>query len=348
MFAPPGPLDFVAIARAMSELWEREQVFTRLVAQNLGGPRFSFLDGPITANNPMGVHHAWGRTYKDVVQRYRALCGYEQRFQNGFDCQGLWVEVEVEKALGFNSKREIEAYGLDRFARACRERVAHFAAIQTEQSRRLGQWMDWPNSYFTMSDPNIDDNWAFLKRCHERGWLYQGHRPMPWCPRCGTSISQHEMLDAYAELTHEALTVALPLRDRPGHRLLVWTTTPWTLPANVAVAVHPELDYAECEAAGTVYHVAAGLARRYPALGPPRRVTKGAELVGVRYVGPRSAARSRPSISSSTMTCPTGTCAAAGGSSGRARSIPRRRPPTRSCTTCWCVCVSCWRRSCRS
>jgi len=286
LFTTPGPLDFVAVARTVWQFWEREQVFSRLVAQNRGGPRFSFLDGPITANNPMGVHHAWGRTYKDVVQRYKALCGYEQRFQNGFDCQGLWVEVEVEKALGFNSKREIESFGLARFARACRERVENFASIQTEQSRKLGQWMDWPNSYFTMSDTNIEYNWAFLKRCHERGWLYQGHRPMPWCARCGTSISQHEMLDAYAELTHESVTVALPLLDRPDHRLLVWTTTPWTLPANVGVAVRPELDYAECEAAGTRYYIAAGLAHRYPALGPPRRVVKGADLVGLRYGGP--------------------------------------------------------------
>ena len=286
MFTTPGPLDFVAVARATSEFWEREQVFSRLVAQNRGGPRFSFLDGPITANNPMGVHHAWGRTYKDVVQRYKALCGYEQRFQNGFDCQGLWVEVEVEKSLGFNSKREIESFGLERFSRACRERVTHFASVQTEQSRRLGQWMDWSNSYFTMSDTNIEYNWAFLKRCHERGWLYMGHRPMPWCARCGTSISQHEMLDAYAELTHESVTVALPIRNRPDHRLLVWTTTPWTLPANVAVAVHPELDYAECEAGGTVYYVAAGLAGHYPALGQLRRTVKGADLVGLQYDGP--------------------------------------------------------------
>jgi len=256
------------------------------VAKNRGGPRFSFLDGPITANNPMGIHHAWGRTFKDVVQRYRALCGYEQRFQNGFDCQGLWVEVEVEKTLGFNSKREIESFGLERFARACRERVLHFADIQTEQSKRLGQWMDWSNSYFTMSDANIEYNFTFLKRCHERGWLYMGHRPMPWCTRCGTSISQHEMLDAYAELTHESVTVALPLLDRPNHRLLVWTTTPWTLPANVAVAVHPQLDYAECVRADTVYYVAAGLVGRYSALGQPRRTVKGAELVGLRYVGP--------------------------------------------------------------
>jgi len=286
MFTAPGPLDFVAVARTALQFWEREQIFSRLVAQNRSGPRFSFLDGPITANNPMGIHHAWGRTFKDVVQRYRALCGYAQRFQNGFDCQGLWVEVEVEKTLGFNSKREIEALGLERFARACRERVIHFADIQTEQSRRLGQWMDWSNSYFTMSDDNIEYNWSFLKRCHERGWLYMGHRPMPWCTRCGTSISQHEMLDAYAELTHESVTVALPLLDRPNHRLLVWTTTPWTLPANVAVAVQPQLDYAECVLADTVYYVAAGLVGRYPTLGPPRRTVKGAELVGLRYEGP--------------------------------------------------------------
>jgi isoleucyl-tRNA synthetase len=286
MFTVPGSLDFVAVAATTLQLWEREQVFSRLVAQNRGGRRFSFLDGPITANNPMGIHHAWGRTFKDVVQRHRALCGYEQRFQNGFDCQGLWVEVEVEKTLGFNSKREIESFGLDRFSRACRERVVHFAARQTEQSRKLGQWMDWPDSYFTMSDANVEYNWHFLKDCHERGRLYIGHRPMPWCTRCGTSISQHEMLDAYAERTHESVTVALPLRDRPDHRLLVWTTTPWTLPANVAVAVHPQLDYVECGREGTVYYVAASLVGRYPALGRPRRTVKGAELVGLRYVGP--------------------------------------------------------------
>ena len=128
--------------------------------------------------------------------------------------------------------------------------------------------MDWPNSYFTISDANVESIWTFLKRCHERGWLSEGHRPLPWCTRCGTSISQHEMLDSYVELTHDlSLSVALPLRDRPDHPLLVWTTTPWTLPANVAAAVHPELDYAECALAGAVYYVAAGLAGRHPSLG---------------------------------------------------------------------------------
>src|SRR5713101_6229600 len=127
----PSKVDFSAQELAILRLWEQTGAFAKRVAQNVGGPRFSFIDGPITANNPMGVHHAWGRTYKDLYLRYRAMQGYEQRYQNGFDCQGLWVEVEVEKELGFNSKREIEAYGLDRFADRCRERVFRFADMIT-------------------------------------------------------------------------------------------------------------------------------------------------------------------------------------------------------------------------
>ena len=148
----------------------------RLREQNAGGPRFSFIDGPITANNPMGVHHAWGRTLKDVFQRYNAAAGHDERYQNGFDCQGLWVEVEVEKELGLNSKREIEEYGIAEFAQRCKERVARFVGVMTEQSKRLGMWMDWGNDYLTFSDTNIEYIWRFLKECHAREWLYKGHR----------------------------------------------------------------------------------------------------------------------------------------------------------------------------
>ncbi len=268
------------------EFWDQNQVFQKLGAKNRGGPRFSFIDGPITANNPMGVHHAWGRTYKDIFQRYKAMCGFDQRFQNGFDCQGLWVEVEVEKALGFNSKRDIESFGLDRFSEACRERVLHFAKLQTEQSKMLGQWMDWPNSYYTMSDENMEYIWYFLKECHRRGWIYVGHRVMPWCTRCGTSISQHEMLDSYAELTHQSIVIALPIIGRKDAYLLAWTTTPWTLPANVALAVHPELDYEGVAVNGKVYYLAAEARRNFRNLQQVRDRIKGAELVGLRYVGP--------------------------------------------------------------
>src|SRR4026209_2014673 len=189
MFARlPDKPDHDALERGVLDLWEREQTFLRLREQNRGGPKFSFVDGPVTANRMvLGVHTAWGRTLKDVFQRYKALQGHELRYQNGFDCQGLWVEVEVEKSLGLNSKRDIEAYGLAEFSARCRERVAEFAEVITEQSRRLGMWMDWDNDYYTFSDTNIEYIWRFLKTVHERGWLYTGHRSKVWCPRRRTS-----------------------------------------------------------------------------------------------------------------------------------------------------------------
>src|SRR5213080_3460353 len=173
--AVPSTLDLPEVDHRVLDLWEREQSFEVLRKKNAGKKRFSFIDGPITANvEGMGVHSAWARTYKDLYQRYKAMLGYDQRYQNGFDCQGLWVEVEVEKDLGFDSKREIEKYGLDNFARACRERVLTYADRITQQSIRLGQWMDWDNSYYTMSDTNNEYIWYFLSKCHENGWLYRG------------------------------------------------------------------------------------------------------------------------------------------------------------------------------
>ena len=212
--------------------------------KNQGRKRWSFLDGPITANNPMGVHHAWGRAYKDIFQRYKAMKGFDQRFQNGFDCQGLWVEVEVEKEKGFKSKKDIEKFGIDEFVRACKARVLKYSKIQTEQSIRLGQWMDWNNSYYTMSDKNNYAIWNFLKICREKGLLYKGRDSVPWCPRCGTAISQHEILtEEYKEIKHRAVYFKLALKKEKNTYFLTWTTTPWTLPGNIALAVHPDLEY---------------------------------------------------------------------------------------------------------
>jgi len=278
--------DHIGLEHRVLERWQRDKTFEALRDQNRGGERWSFIDGPITANNPMGVHHAWGRTLKDLWQRYHAMLGHDQRYQNGFDCQGLWVEVEVEKALGLNSKREIEEYGLDRFARACRDRVAEYAGVQTRQSIRLGQWMDWDRSYFTMTDANISYIWTFLKTCHERGWLYVGHRSMPWCPRCGTSLSQHELIDSYEEITHPSLFVRLPLKEREHEYLAVWTTTPWTLPANVAAAVLPEADYARVETLAGIAILAADRLEHVPLQGKVLGTVKGADLVGLTYEGP--------------------------------------------------------------
>jgi len=334
MFAPvTSKPDLVAQEHEILALWRERRTFARLRAQNAGGQRWSFLDGPITANNPMGVHHAWGRTYKDVFQRYHAMLGHDQRWQNGFDCQGLWVEVNVEKDLGFTSKRDIEAYGIDRFVTLCKQRVLDFAARQTEQSIRLGMWMNWNDpaelrrlhdllvadpstvttiqgpdgpvtdsvemlvgrlgmpdvggSYFTFSNENNDLIWGFLAECHRRGWLYKGHDTMPWCPRCGTGLSQMEMNEGYQDREDPGLTIRFPLVDRPGESLLVWTTTPWTLTANVAAAVGPAVRYVQVRQGDRIYWLGKGtlkvaLQDRFEVLDE----RPGSDLVGWRYTGP--------------------------------------------------------------
>mgnify|MGYP001108679141 CR=1 FL=1 len=280
MFGPlPDKPDHNALELEVLEIWERERTFDQLRAKNANGPKFSFIDGPVTANKSLAVHTAWGRTLKDVFQRYKALRGYHQRYQNGFDCQGLWIEVGVEKALGLNSKREIEEFGLAEFAKECRAVVEKSAADLTAGSIRLGQWMDWGNDYYTFSDTNIEYIWKFLKIVHQRGWLYKGHRATEWCPRCGTSISAHELAGSYIDKDDPSLYVRFPLLDRPGEALVIWTTTPWTLPANVAAAVKPDLTYGrkangDWVAASTVD--ASELVETRP----------GAELVGWRYEGP--------------------------------------------------------------
>ncbi len=282
--------DFIAQEHQVLEYWDRVKAFDTRREMNRGKATWSFLDGPITANNPMGAHHAWGRTYKDIFHRYWALKGYDTRYQNGFDCQGLWVEVEVEKELGYHSKQDIEEHGLEDFVNLCKRRVLRYAAVQTAQSIRMGYWMDWNDpaslnaleawleedptqtvtvdgpggpvtdraeqivgrlgmpelggSYFTFSNENNYMIWSMLKSCHERDWVYKGHDVMPWCGRCGTGISQHEIVtEGYQELTHPSIFVTFALRERPGESLLVWTTTPWTLTSNMAAAVHPELPY---------------------------------------------------------------------------------------------------------
>jgi isoleucyl-tRNA synthetase len=270
-------VDFPAQERAILEFWERIGAFEKLREKNRGKPKWSFLDGPITANNPMGVHHAWGRTYKDAYQRYHAMLGQELRYQNGFDCQGLWVEVEVEKELRLKSKRDIENLvsgdrfaSIDKFVQLCKSRVDKYAQVQTDQSIRLGYWMDWDRdedwnrppdqrrSYFTMSEVNNYTIWSFLKKCHQRQLIYRGYDAMPWCPRCAVGLSQMEMHEGYMMVAHRSVFVRFPLRGRPGENLLVWTTTPWTLSSNVAAAVNRSLRYVKVKHHDETYYVAKG------------------------------------------------------------------------------------------
>ena len=294
--------DFAAMERDILEWWERNDIPAKYMARNSGADKtFSFIDGPITANNPMGVHHAWGRSYKDIFLRFRAMQGYDQRYQNGFDGQGLWIEVEVEKELGFGSKRDIEAFGVDKFVDLCKQRVDRFADIISQQSIRLGYWMDWDDSYHTKSDENNYTIWHFLKTCHRKGWLYEGRDVMPWCPRCGTGLSEHEIVtEGYKEIVHPGLFVKFPLLNVPSpsmgegqdggeeskESLLVWTTTPWTLTANAAAAVHPEKTYIKVRQDGEILYLIKEcepvLKGEYEVLGDVPAST----LVGARYRAP--------------------------------------------------------------
>jgi isoleucyl-tRNA synthetase len=333
----PTKIDFSAQELDVLRFWKENQAFQKMVALHKGQPKWSFIDGPITANNPMGVHHGWGRTYKDLMLRFRTMQGHELRYQNGFDCQGLWVEVNLERELGFRSKKDIEAYGLARFVQKCKERVLKYAAVQTEQSIRLGYWMDWNEpedlrwlaermkedphqaitvqgtdgpltdsveqivgrlglpelggSYFTFSNENNYMIWAFLKKCWEKGWLYRGADVMPWCPRCATGISQHEIVtEGYMELTHRSVTLRFPLRSRPSESLLVWTTTPWTLTSNVAAAVGPDLTYVrvrnQTPAGDEILYLSKGTLHMLRGSYEVLDEMQGAEMIGWRYDGP--------------------------------------------------------------
>jgi len=283
-------LEVPALERDVIERWRERDTMARYLARNQASERrFSFIDGPITANNPMGVHHAWGRTYKDLFQRYHTMLGEKQRYQNGFDCQGLWIEVNVERDLGFNDKRQIEAYGIDRFVERCKAWVDTYAAMQTEQSKRLGYWMDWENSYYTNSDENNYTVWAFLAECHRKGLIYRGHDVMPWCPRCGTGISNMEAAEGYKEARHLSVTLRLPITSagHEGEDLLVWTTTPWTLSSNVAAAVHPALTYQLVGGSnGRRWWVSAGSKQRVAPDAEVVREAPGAELMDLVYDGP--------------------------------------------------------------
>ena len=329
-------VDIAKLENEVQDFWNKTNAYWKRVEiqERENRPSWSFIDGPITANNPMGVHHAWGRTYKDLFARYRFMRGYEVRNQNGFDCQGLWVEVEVEKELGFKSKLDIEAYGLAEFVKKCKQRVLKYSAIQTEQSIRLGMWTDWNSpeelmklsdalenplkkttylgsrgplkgtaewlvgqlgmpelggSYYTLSDENNYMIWRMLKSCHQRGWIYLGADSMPWCPRCSTGISQHEIVtEGYRELSHTSVYVLFSLRDQEG-ALLMWTTTPWTLTSNVAAAVHPDLTYVKVRYRDEVLYMSKGALKS--AIQDQRNVEvleelKGAEMDGWKYHGP--------------------------------------------------------------
>ena len=245
---PAGGADL--LERELLATWDREGLFQQVQEANASLPGFVFFEGPPTANGRPGIHHVFSRAIKDLICRYQALNGHRVTRIAGWDTHGLPVELEVEKQLKFSGKKDIEAFGVAEFNQRCLESVFTYRDEWVDLSTRIGYWLDFDNAYVTCTKEYVESVWWLLKRLYEREMLYRGHRVLPYCPRCGTVLSSHELALGYDEVRDKSIYVTFPLDDNSNRELVVWTTTPWTLPSNVAVAVHPELEYAEVTVPG--------------------------------------------------------------------------------------------------
>ncbi len=284
-FSPASPrVNFPELEERILRLWAEQEVFRKTLQAREGCPQFTFYEGPPTANGLPGVHHVLARAYKDAIPRYRTMRGYFVPRKAGWDTHGLPVEIEVEKELGLNSKRDIEAYGVAEFNRRCKESVFRYEREWVRLSERIGFWLDYDRPYVTYSDEYIESVWWILRQLWDRGLLYQGYKVVPYCPRCGTPLSSHEVALGYRETEDPSVYVRMRLRGKPDTSLLVWTTTPWTLPANVACAVHPQVTYVKARQGEEVLVVARDLAEAV--LRGPYEVVeevRGESLVGLSY-----------------------------------------------------------------
>jgi isoleucyl-tRNA synthetase len=241
MFKPVSPrLNITLLEEEVLRYWKHHKIFEKSGAQREGGPEYVFYEGPPTANGLPGVHHALARAFKDMFPRYKSMRGYHVIRRGGWDTHGLPVEIGVEKQLGFTSKSQIEAYGIDRFNELCRRSAFEYIQEWERFTDRIGFWVDLEEAYVTYTNKYIESVWWILKTFWDKGLLYQGYKVVPYCPRCGTPLSDHEVALGYEQAVDPSVFVRLPLVDDPGTSLLIWTTTPWTLPGNVAVAAHPE------------------------------------------------------------------------------------------------------------
>ena len=248
MFKPVSPkLNMNEMELSVIDYWNKEAIFHSSIENRKGKPEYVFYEGPPTANGLPGVHHVLARAFKDIFPRYKTMRGFHVSRRGGWDTHGLPVEIEVEKKLGFTNKQQIEDYGIAEFNQLCKESAFTYIKEWEKLTERIGYWVDFETAYITYKNSYIESVWWILKNFWEKDLLYQGFKVVPYCPRCGTPLSDHEVALGYAETVDPSVYVRMPLVEEPGTSLLVWTTTPWTLPSNVAVAVHPEVDYALVE-----------------------------------------------------------------------------------------------------
>lgn len=252
-----GTYDPQKVEQEIFQLWQKEKAYQKAKSKNKGNKKFYFLDGPPYASSA-GIHlgTALNKILKDVIIRYRRMKGYFLRDQPGVDCHGLPIEVQVEKMLGFRKKADIEKYGIDKFVKKCKEIALYNAGQLSEQFKNLGVWMDWDNPYLTLKDDYIESAWWLIKKAWENGLLYEGERVVHWCPRCETVLSGYEVAQEYKEVSDPSIYVKFPVRGKEKEYILIWTTTPWTLPSNTGVMVHPDFIYAKVKVDDEIYILA--------------------------------------------------------------------------------------------
>jgi isoleucyl-tRNA synthetase len=277
-------VSFPQMEERVLRLWKDSEIFEKSLRQREGGPTYVFYEGPPTASNLPGLHHVLARSFKDLFPRYKSMQGHFVRRKGGWDVHGLPVELEVEKEIGATGKGDIEKYGIAKFNQKCRERVFRYIRDWERLTERIAFWIDLSDAYITYTNEYIESVWWILKTLWDRDLIYQGYKVVPYCPRCGTPLSDHEVAMGYDETDDPSIYVKFPLRDQPGVSFLVWTTTPWTLPGNVALAVHPEVTYAVVEQEGERLILARALMEEalrgeYQVV----RTLKGKELVGTHY-----------------------------------------------------------------
>lgn len=286
----PAHIDLPALEHQILELWREQDTFAASLRRTEGAPTWTFYEGPPTANGVPGTHHVEARVFKDVFPRFKTMQGYHVERKAGWDCHGLPVEIAVEKELGFNGKPDIEAYGIAEFNAYCREAVQRNVDEFEQMTRRMGYWTDMAHPYRTMDAGYIESVWWALARVYERGLLVEDFRVAPYCPRCGTALSDHELAQGYETVVDPSVYVRLPITSGPYAErasILVWTTTPWTLPSNALVAVHPDVEYVIAEAGGENLVVAADLADTVLGEGwTAHQRIRGADMVGWTYERP--------------------------------------------------------------
>lgn len=288
MFPETKNLDFSQIETELLKFWQDQQIFEKCIAQRAGQPNFTFYEGPPTANGRPGIHHILGRTIKDTFCRYKTLKGFQVMRKAGWDTHGLPVEIEVEKALGLDGREQVESYGIAEFNQACRESVQKYKKDWDELTQRIGYWVDLDDPYVTYENNYIESVWALVKRIHERGLLYKGYKIQWYSPGSGTVLSSHEVSLGYKEVDDPSVYVRFKLADAENSYFLAWTTTPWTLISNIALAVGPKIEYSRIDITsgdhkGETLIVATARLDKIAEEYEVHSTVSGAELVGQRY-----------------------------------------------------------------